>query len=140
MIPGTPREELEERSNGIEEKVAERREDEEVISPEQHMASEPYRGLERRKYFRYNLIYLPQREVKLIIDHREYEVLDISQGGLRFSYDGEIDMGMQLQGIIKFSDDESIAIEGKVVWGKDSEVGMKFDNLLPLFQLSSFQQ
>ena len=140
MTPKTPREETEERTNGIEEEVAERQEDEEFVSPERPKASKQYRGFERRKYFRYNLIYLNGKKVKLIIDNREYDVLDISQGGLRFSYDSEIDMGLQIQGIIKLSDDESIVIEGKVVWGKDSEVGMKFNNLLPLFQLSSFQQ
>lgn len=140
MALETPREELEERTNGIEEEVAERQEDEEVVSPEQPLASKQYRRFERRKYFRYNLIYLTGEKIKLIIDNLEYDVLDISQGGLRFSYDSEIDMGMQIQGIIKYSDNESIAIEGKIVWGKDSEVGMKFNNILPLFRLSSFQQ
>ena len=139
MGPETPREELEEGNNGIEEEVAERQEDKEVVSPEQPMAGKQYSGFERRKYFRYNLIYIAREKVKLIIGNIEYEVLDISQGGLRFLYDNEIDLGMQIQAIIKFSDDESRAIEGKIVWGKDSEIGMKFNNLLPLFQLSSFQ-
>lgn len=140
MTLETPPEESEEKTNGLTEEVAERQEVEEGTSREQQVASQSYRGFERRKYFRYNLIYPPGSELKLIIDHREYEVLDISQGGLRFFYDGDIDMGMQIQGMIKFSDDESVAIQGKVVWGKGNEVGMKFDNLLPLFQLSAFQQ
>jgi len=137
--PETPQEELEEGNNGIEEEVAERQEDEEVVSPEETVADKQYSGFERRKYFRYNLIYIAREKVKLIIGNIEYEVLDISRGGLRFSYGSEIDLGMQIQGVIKFSDDETRAIEGKIVWGKDREVGVKFNNLLPLFQLASFQ-
>lgn len=139
MPPETPHEELEAKNNGLEQEVAENQEDAEVVSPERPLADKQYSGFERRKYFRYNLIYLAREKVKLIIDNLEYDVLDISRGGLRFLYDSEIDLGMQIQGIIKFSDDESRAIEGKIVWGKDNEVGMKFDNILPLFQLSAFQ-
>ena len=138
VAPETPREELEEGNNGIEEETAEHQEDEKVVNPEETTADRQYSGFERRKYFRYNLIYLPRDKVKLIIGDIEYEVLDISRGGLRFVYDSKIDLGMQIQGVIKFSDDESRAIEGVIVWGKDSEVGMKFNNLLPLFQLSAF--
>ena len=139
MPPETPREELEAKNNGIEEEVAENQENKEAVSPEQSMTDKPYSGFERRKYCRYNLIYLLQEKVKLIIDDLEYEVLDISRGGLRFLYDSEIDLGMPIQGRIKFSEEESRAITGKVVWDKNNEVGMKFDDVLPLFQLSAFQ-
>ncbi|MBL7180432.1 MAG: PilZ domain-containing protein [Pseudomonadota bacterium] len=103
------------------------------------MVNEQYSGFERRKYFRYNLIYLSKKRVKFIVGDREYEVLDISRGGLRFLYNNEIEIEKQIQGIIKFSEDESTAVEGKIVWRKGSEVGLKFKHELPLFRIAYFQ-
>ena len=74
----------------------------------------------------------------MIIGNIEYEVLDISQGGLRFSYDNEIDIEERVQGIIEFSDGEFKAVEGKIVWKKGSQVGLKFKNHLPFFKISLF--
>jgi len=103
------------------------------------MEKKAYSGIERRKYSRYNLIYLTKYRVKLIINSSVYEVLDISQGGLKFLVDKGIELEKQIKGVIEFSEDESRAVEGKIVWQKDGKVGMKFNNLLPLFQLSYFQ-
>ena len=119
-------------------KVAGPKTEEEVANPERSMVNERYSGFEKRKYFRYNLIYLSGKRVKLIVGNREYKVLDISQGGLRFAFDNEIEIEDQIQGSIKFSDDEAQAVEGKIVWKKGREVGLKFKHQLPLFRISYF--
>ncbi len=132
-------EELEEEAQEMKEEADRPKKLEEMLAPEQTIVNKQYSGFERRKYSRYNLIHLPKKGVKLIIRNSEYKVLDISQGGLRCSYDNEIELGTQIEGIIKYSEDESKAIEGKVVWAKNREVGLKFKNHLPLFKISSFQ-
>lgn len=136
-----PHEELEEQTPGIEQDSDQPQpEDDKVVSPAPFLPSKPYNGYERRKYLRYNLVYLSSEKAKLIINNNELEVLNISQGGLKFLYDYEIEIGTFVQGIIKFSNDQSFEVEGQVVWGKGSEFGMKFNNLFPLFQISCFQR
>lgn len=132
-------EELEEEIKEMKEEAGRRKKREEMVAPEQPIVNKQYSGFERRKYSRYNLIHLPKKGIKVIIRNSEYKVLDISQGGLRCSYDNEIELGTHIEGIVKYSDSESKAIEGEIVWAKNREIGLKFKNPLPLFKIFSFQ-
>ncbi|MBC8392575.1 MAG: PilZ domain-containing protein [Deltaproteobacteria bacterium] len=78
---------------------------------------------ERRKYFRHNLIYAP-RKAKLKIEDSDYEVKDISKGGLRFLSDEKLEK--QIRGILTVSGNDPEAIEGIIVWRIGNEVGLKF--------------
>ena len=54
------------------------------------MTSKEYDGPERRQYFRYNIIYSPKDTAMLKIGTKQFEVLDFSQGGLRFLKDSPV--------------------------------------------------
>jgi hypothetical protein len=82
-------------------------------------------GMERRRYFRYQLIYSP-KDAKLTIGDHDYLVLDFSVDGLRFKIDDDFPFGREIRGTITFSDDESRDIEATIVWMQDNEIGLKF--------------
>jgi len=84
-----------------------------------------YGGFERRKYFRYNIIYSP-KEAKLAIGNHEYKVLDTSFVGLRFEAKDNMPFEKEIHGTLTFSDGESRAVQGSIVWMQDNEIGLKF--------------
>jgi hypothetical protein len=90
------------------------------------MKKKKYVGPERKQYFRYNLIYAPKDKAKLTIGTHEYEVLDMSAGGLRFKNDSEAIMEKQVCGVLKFASGETRMVEGKIIWEQENEIGLKF--------------
>ena len=59
------------------------------------MSNPPYDGPERRKYFRHNVIFAPRQKARLTIGDREFEVIDFSDGGLRFAKDDDTPLKKQ---------------------------------------------
>ena len=86
-----------------------------------------YSGSERRKYFRYQLLFSP-KEAKFTIDDRDHKVLDISHEGIRFEVDKDMSFGKEVQGTLTLSNGESRAVKGTVVWMQDNEIGLKLLN------------
>ena len=93
-----------------------------------------YSGFERRKYFRYQLLYSP-RDAKISIDGREYKILDISREGIRIEVDKKASFAQQIEGTVVFSDGTTQQIKGGIVWMQDGEIGLKLaapcDELTP---------
>ena len=98
------------------------------------MDKKTYDGIERRKYFRHNLIYSPGNSLTFEIQRHLYKVIDISQEGLRFIDDGDFTGSDLVEGILKFSDDDTRKIEGTIIWRSDNEIGIKFKTLQPLWR------
>lgn len=90
------------------------------------MNKKKYDGPERRQYFRYNLIYAPKDNATLKIGTHSYEVLDMSEEGLRLKNDGEAIMGKKICGVLEFSDGETRMIEAEIIWEQENEIGLKF--------------
>jgi len=90
------------------------------------MNKKKYDGPERRQYFRYNLIYAPKDKAKLKIGTHEYEVLDMSEEGLRFKNDSETIMEKKVCGVLEFSNGETRMIEAEIIWEQENEIGLKF--------------
>ena len=90
------------------------------------MDKEKYDGSERRQYFRHKLIYSPEKRLTFEIQKHSYEVIDISQEGLRFVDDGHLIVEDHVDGILKFSDGEIRKIEGTIIWRSNNEIGIKF--------------
>jgi len=88
-----------------------------------------YGDFERRKYFRYKLIYSP-KEAILTIENHDYKVMDISSEGLRFLVDGDIPFEKEIHGTLTLADGESRVIEGTIVWIHENEIGLKFKAIL----------
>ena len=90
------------------------------------MKHEKYDGPERRQYFRYNLIYAPKDKARLKTGTQEYEVLDISEEGLRFKNHSEVIMKKKVAGVLEFSNGETRIIEAEIIWEQGNEIGLKF--------------
>lgn len=97
------------------------------------MDKKTYDGIERRQYFRHKLIHSPEKRLTFEIQRHAYEVIDISQEGLRFVDDGDYTGSDHVEGILKFSDDDTRKIEGTIIWRSGSEIGIKFKTLQPLW-------
>ena len=87
-----------------------------------------YENTERRKYLR--IKYLNVEKPKLKIGKHKFEVLDISQRGLKFLNDKEITLSEYISGKLTFLYGESIAIEGSLAWEQDDDFGLYLKNLI----------
>ncbi len=90
------------------------------------MVSRQYDGPERRKYFRHNVIYAPKKRAKLKINKDRFDVLDFSQGGLRFLKDSPVHLERLIQGELIFADGRRKKITAEIVWEINDEVGIKY--------------
>ena len=90
------------------------------------MPPKKYNGPERRKYFRHNIIYVPQKKAILSIEHHRYDVIDISDGGLRFINDKGIALGNRIQGKLILSETDIRKISGEIAWVDGDEIGLEF--------------
>ena len=77
---------------------------------------------EKRKYFR--LEYPASIRPTLKIRKHEFEVVDISEKGVRFSADKKIKFGRWVTGIITFYDGQVVGIEGRIAWKRGESIGM----------------
>ena len=90
------------------------------------MPQKKYSGPERRKYFRHNLIYVPKKTAILSIGHHRFNVLDLSDGGLRFINDKGIALANRIQGTLILSETDTRKISGEIVWEIGDETGLAF--------------
>ena len=90
------------------------------------MPQKKYNGPERRKYFRHNIIYVPRKKAILSIDHHRFDVLDLSDDGLRFINDKNIALANRIQGTLILSETDTRKISGEIAWQDGDEIGLKF--------------
>ena len=90
---------------------------------------EIYEGTDGRKYPRAE--YLNVERPRLKIEKHKFEVLDISQRGLKFLNDKEINLSEYISGELTLLCGESIAIEGSLIWEQDDDFGLTLNNLIP---------
>jgi hypothetical protein len=94
------------------------------------MQSNYYSGSEKRNYIR--IVYRPNQRPVLKVKQHEFEVSDISATGLRLLNDSNIQLGedwIHLTAILL--DGEAIEMEGKIVWRKDDEFGLRLRTFIP---------
>ncbi|MBW1903057.1 MAG: PilZ domain-containing protein [Deltaproteobacteria bacterium] len=93
------------------------------------MNDNPQEGSERRNFFR--ITYNPERRPVLRIGEYEFEIADISEGGIRIINEGKLEIEKPVRGTAKFLYGGSIDIEGDIVWKQNSEFGLLLKNLIP---------
>ncbi len=86
-------------------------------------------GLERRNFFR--LIYESDDTAVLTVDKNQFEIADISEGGIRFFNIEEYPFPQQVKGSILFLNGNSLAIDGKLEWEEDDQVGLSLKPFIP---------
>jgi hypothetical protein len=87
------------------------------------MESQKFDGPDQRRYFRVK--YPPNERPELQIGTHRFEVLDISERGLRFASDQEVKFAEWIRGTLIFSDRGSLVIEGRIIWKKEAKIGLK---------------
>jgi hypothetical protein len=97
-----------------------------------------YRGAQRRTLFRvdYPLQYRPT----ILIDGREYNVVNVSERGVKFRCEGDIEWEETVQGIVTFYDGESLDVEGKVVRHGENEAALKLVKRIPFQRIINEQR
>jgi hypothetical protein len=88
-----------------------------------------YEGIERRKYP--TTVFLNIEGPRLKIGKHKFEVLDISQKGLNFLNDKEVNLSEYIRGKLTFLCGESIDIEGSLIWEQDDDFGLYLKNHIP---------
>jgi len=88
-----------------------------------------YAGTEGRKYPREE--YLNLEKPRLKVEKHQFEVLDISQRGIKFLNDKEVNLSEYISGELTFLCGESIVIEGSLIWEQDDDFGLNLNNLIP---------
>ena len=94
------------------------------------MQSNYYNGSEKRNNIR--IVYRPNQRPVLKVKQHEFEVSDISATGLRLLNESNIPLGedwINLTAILL--DGEAIDMEGKIVWRKDDEFGLRLRTFIP---------
>lgn len=80
------------------------------------------KDLDRRSYSRRE--FKPGERPTLKIGKIEFEVIDISEGGLKFVNNKKINIEGWVSGTLTFLDNRSIDIDGIIVRKQDGEIGM----------------
>ena len=93
------------------------------------MDTDSYKGPERRNYAR--IVYKPKMRPRLTVGTKEYEVLDINEGGMRFENLNHETFIERLNGSMTLLNGDVVEIDGKVEWQENGEVGLSFEFLIP---------
>ena len=88
----------------------------------------PYEGAERRTFFR--IIYPSSPRPTLIVGNHEFDIADISEGGIRFVNTEKIKLDKSVRGKVQFLHGKSLDIEATTMWEQDDEVGLLLKNYI----------
>jgi hypothetical protein len=84
---------------------------------------------ERRKNTR--IVYKPLKRPNLKIKEDIFEVADISANGIKFLNKIKVQLPSEFNGTLIFEDKTSYDFEGKIIWEKDSSVGVTIKKPIP---------
>ena len=81
-----------------------------------------YDGPEKREFVR--LIYPPGKRPRLKIREHSFEIINISEKGMKLLNHMQRKLGKKIAGTIIFSNGNSMDITGKIAWKHDKEIGL----------------
>ena len=93
------------------------------------MEKDKYNGIERRSYFR--VTYDPSERPLLQIDDKEFDVMDISEEGIRFVNQYDIQLNKQISGKLKLLNNDLLEITGSIEWVEGNQVGVCLKQPIP---------
>jgi len=93
---------------------------------------------EKRSYIR--IVYNPGQRPRLATGEYEFEVTDISEGGIRFLNVAAVKLPESLTGTLTFLDSESIDIDGRIEWQEHPEVGLSLTYRIPAATIEKEQR
>lgn len=103
------------------------------------MSDQPGFPKQRRQYFR--VLYPPKYAPVVVIWGRNFQVVDISEMGVRFTNPLGLSFpeGYVVRGTITFYDQETIQISGSVAWTNDQAVGLRLVRGIPFTRVLAEQ-
>ncbi len=103
------------------------------------MTEERYSGEQRRRFYRIKYPFIERPE--LTLDNKSYQVIDISEGGVKFfSPVTTFKVDEYIKGSIKFHDGEIISVEGHVLRLQNKRVIILLDRGIPLQRILKEQR
>ena len=93
------------------------------------MKDKRYGGSEKRTYIR--IAYRPENRPKLKIGKAGFDVVDMSESGIRIVNTKKIKLTKRLRGTMTLLCGESVAIDGDVVWERNDEFGLLLKHPIP---------
>jgi len=93
------------------------------------MGNNNFSGPDRRNYSR--IVYQPGNRASLIVGSQIYEVMDITESGIRFINENPLAPETEISGSILFLNGEMVDVEGLVEWQEEGEVGMSLSEFIP---------
>lgn len=93
------------------------------------MRNNDFEGSDRRSFFR--IFYQPAKRPKLIFGKHEFEIADISEGGIRLINDQNIKVDSPVNGTTTFLFGQSMAIKGDIVWEQNNQIGILLKDYIP---------
>ena len=94
------------------------------------MGSVDYEGQERRTHFR--VVYSPQSRPVLMIRDQRFEVVDISEGGLKaLNFTGQNLDSKWIRLTAVFLGGQHMDLVGRIVWSRGHEFGLRLKNFFP---------
>ncbi|MEW6671861.1 MAG: PilZ domain-containing protein [Thermodesulfobacteriota bacterium] len=93
------------------------------------IADKDYEGSEKREYPRVS--YPVADKPRLKIGKKKYEVIDISQRGLRFLKNEKGMLPQHVNGKLTLLCGESFSIEGSLIWEQDDDFALYLKNIIP---------
>lgn len=103
--------------------------------------SDEAQSLPQRRAF-YRVVYPLTARPILIIRKQTFEVIDISEKGVRFSLEGNpvVQSDENLTAVITFHDYESITLEGKILRMENNEIALLLTRGIPYKRIVKEQQ
>ena len=102
------------------------------------MEMDEHAGREKRSFIR--IVYTPGKRPRLAAIDIEFEVTDISEGGIRFLNDAQVQLPEFIMGTLILLDDERIDIDGKVEWQQHNKVGISLKYMIPAATIEKEQR
>jgi len=93
------------------------------------MGKSEYDGSERRNYYR--VVYGPGKRPLLSVGDMEFEILDITEGGIRFLGGQDMNLPPSFEGTIAFLSGAALRIKGRIEWIQNGETGISLYKHLP---------
>jgi hypothetical protein len=93
------------------------------------LSNREYEGFERRNYIR--IVYTGDSRAALTLAGRRFDVIDISEGGIRFANPDSVRLQGRVSGRLSLLSGKSIDIEGRIEWVQDKQVGIFLRHRIP---------
>ncbi len=93
------------------------------------METNDFQGLDRREYFR--ILYSRMDKPVLTVNQHAFEILDLSNAGIRFINNKNVKLDNYITGELTFLSGETVRVEGTLKWERSNMYGLYMKDQIP---------